>query len=176
MAFWINAYNILAIDLVVKHDPPESIKDIGSFFSPVWKRPAGTVNGEVVTLHQIEHEILRPLGEPLIHAAIVCASQSCPSLRRTPYTGANVKAEMAQQMRAFLRDRRKGARLDGRRLRLSMIFKWFKSDFEPVGGVRSFVRGYLDFDPGRKPRLDYLDYDWSLNAFRGRSSAPQSRQ
>jgi hypothetical protein len=176
MAFWINAYNILAIDLVVKNDPPESIKDIGSFFSPVWKRPAGTVNGEVVTLDQIEHDILRPMGESLIHAAIVCASRSCPALRRTPYTGANLKAEMAQQMRAFLADRRKGARLDGRVLRLSPIFKWFKGDFDAEGGVRDFVRGYLSFDPGRKPRLDYFDYDWSLNAFKGSSAAPQSRQ
>jgi hypothetical protein len=176
MAFWINAYNILAIDLVVKNDPPESIRDIGSFFSPVWKKPAGTVNGQTVTLHQIEHEILRPMEEPLIHGAIVCASQSCPALRRTPYTGANLKRELTEQMTAFLRDRRKGARLDGRVLRLSKIFQWFKGDFDPYGGVVPFVRTYADFEPGRKPRLDYFDYDWSLNAFKGRNAAPQSLQ
>ncbi len=176
MAFWINAYNILAIDLVVKNDPPESIKDIGSFFSPVWKMPAGTVNGEPVTLHQIEHDILRKMGEPLIHGAIVCASQSCPALRRTPFTGANLKQELSQQMRIFLRDRRKGVRMDGRVLRLSKIFQWFKGDFKPYEGVVPFVMTYVDFDPGRKPRLKYFDYDWSLNGLKERSSAPQSRQ
>lgn len=176
MAFWINAYNILAIDLVVKNDPPQSIKDLGSFFSPVWKKPAGTVNGQTVTLHQIEHDILRKMGEPLIHGAIVCASQSCPALRRRPYTGANLKAELSQQMAAFLRDRRKGLRLDGRMLRLSKIFQWFKGDFDSYGGVVPFVQTYVETDLGRKPHLDYLDYDWSLNDVNGRSSAPQSRQ
>ncbi len=36
LAFWINAYNILAIDLVRRHYPIDSIRSIGSFFSPVW--------------------------------------------------------------------------------------------------------------------------------------------
>ncbi len=41
LAFWVNAYNILAIDLVAANYPLDSIRDIGSFFSPVWKREAG---------------------------------------------------------------------------------------------------------------------------------------
>src|SRR5688572_11419046 len=62
LAFWINAYNIFAIDLVAQHYPAASIKDIGSLFSPVWKRPAGRVGGRTVTLDEIEHAIVRPLG------------------------------------------------------------------------------------------------------------------
>ena len=39
-AYWINVYNVLAIDTVVRHYPAESIRDVGSFLSPVWKREA----------------------------------------------------------------------------------------------------------------------------------------
>ena len=175
-ALWLNAYNVLVVDLVVRGRPKRSIRDLGSFLRPVWKRPAGRVGGRVVTLHEIEHDMLRPLGDPRIHGAIVCASQSCPSLRREPFSAARLDAQLDDQMRSFLADRRKGARLEGRRLRLSKIFDWFDEDFDAAGGVVAFVRPYLDFDPGPDPRLAWFDYDWSLNAWSGGNSTPQSRQ
>ena len=64
LAFWINAYNILAIDLVRRNYPVDSIRDIGSFFVPVWDREAGQIGDRSYTLGEIEHEILRPLGRP----------------------------------------------------------------------------------------------------------------
>jgi hypothetical protein len=171
LAFWINAYNVLAIQTVLRAYPIDSIKDVGSLFSPVWKRPAGKIEGKTVTLDQIEHEILRPMGDPRIHAAIICASRSCPSLRREPYTVAGVNAQLDESMRRFLADKRKGLELDTKtgRLRLSSIFKWFAEDFEKKGGVVAFVaryaptdvRTYLGAHPN--PKLEYFSYDWQLN-------------
>jgi hypothetical protein len=43
IAFWINAYNIFAIDLVARHYPVEGIKEIGSWLRPVWKIEAGRI-------------------------------------------------------------------------------------------------------------------------------------
>jgi hypothetical protein len=62
LAFWINAYNILAIELVQRDYPVDSIRSIGGFLSPVWKKEAGQIAGRAYTLHEIEHEILRPMG------------------------------------------------------------------------------------------------------------------
>ena len=171
LAFWINAYNVLAIQTVVRAYPIDSIRDIGSLFSPVWKRDAGKIDGKTVTLDQIEHEILRPMGDPRVHAAIVCASRSCPSLRREPYTVAGVSAQLDDSMRRFLADRRKGLELDTKtgRLRLSSIFKWFDEDFEAKGGVVQFVARYAPTDVRTwlgahpNPKLEYFDYDWKLN-------------
>ena len=170
LAFWINAYNILAIDLIVQHKPERSIRDIGSLLRPVWKREAGVVAGEPYTLHHIEHEILRPLGDPRIHAAIVCASLSCPSLRRSAYRGEGLDAQLEEQMRRFLSDPRKGFRLAADELWLSKIFKWFAEDFAARGGVLPFVATYLNEADrarlralGSEPDLHYLDYDWDLN-------------
>lgn len=170
-AFWINAYNILAIDLVVREAPEQSLRDLGSWFRPVWKRTAGQVGGDPVTLHQIEHEILRPRGDPRIHAAIVCASLSCPPLRRSAYRGADLDSQLDVQVAVWLANPRKGARVENGALWLNPIFDWFEEDFGGRSGVVAFVARYLDSRRrllvdalGAKPRIRYMDYDWSLNA------------
>lgn len=163
LAFYINAYNILAIKIVLDHWPLASLRDAGSFWSPVWEKPAGIVGGRSVTLDEIEHEILRPLGEPRVHFAIVCASRGCPDLRREPYSAAHLNAQLSDQARRFLRNPYKGLRLGGGRIRISRIFDWFASDFDRVGGVETFVRRHRpDLPPGQRLRAD-LGYDWSLN-------------
>jgi hypothetical protein len=175
LAFWINAYNILAIDLVRRHYPVESIKDIGSFLFPVWNREVARIEGRDVSLGEIEHEILRPMGEPRIHAAIVCASTSCPPLARTPYRAERIDADLADAMRTWLASTRKGVAIDRSRriITLSRIFDWFGEDFEAQGGVLTAIAPYLDDDDaawlskegrtGRDVQIRYFDYDWSLN-------------
>jgi hypothetical protein len=170
LAFWINAYNILAIDLVRRHYPVDGIRSIGGFLSPVWKKEAGEIGGRAYTLHEIEHEILRPMGEPRIHGAIVCASLSCPPLRREPYRAEDLDAQLDDNMRRWLADPRKGARVDrsARTLHLSPIFDWFAEDFGE--DVLPFVAAYLPQEDarwirqqGRALRIRYLRYEWSLN-------------
>ncbi len=172
LAYWINVYNILTIDLVRRNYPVSSIRDLGSFLRPVWQRQAGRVGGRSYTLDEIEHEILRGFGEPRIHGAIVCASVSCPSLRREPYEAASLDLQLDDSVRRWLADPCKGARLDSSgTVHLSRIFEWFMKDFAADGGVRAFVRRYarseVDIwlrENGEDAAIEYLDYDWSLNA------------
>jgi hypothetical protein len=173
LAFWIDVYNILAIDMVVRHGPVESSRDIGSLFRPVWKLPAGVVGGRTVTLDEVEHAILRPMGEPRVHAAIVCASLSCPPLLREPYRAETLDAQLTGNTRRFLADPRKGVRVDEMEaaIYLSRIFDWFEEDFEAGGGVLAFVGRYgpgsvSAFLEARGGDVDVekLGYDWNLNA------------
>lgn len=172
IAFWSNAYNILAIDTVVRNYPVESIKDVGSFFRPVWDREAGTIGGRAMSLGEIEHEILRKLGEPRIHAAIVCASVSCPPLHREPFTAKRLEEQLGATLRTWLAEPRKGLRIDrgSKTVHLSKVFDWFGEDFEPAGGVLVFIAPYVsDSDRLWLERnaadldIEYLDYDWGLN-------------
>jgi hypothetical protein len=162
LAFYINAYNLLALKLVVDNWPLGSIKDIGNFFRPVWKRPAGTLGGREVSLGEIEHEILRKMDEPRMHFAIVCASLSCPDLRTEAYRAVRLEEQLEDQCRSFLNNATKGARVSARRVQVSRIFDWFEEDFRLTGGIVDFVRRYRTL-PDRVPVRASMEYDWSLN-------------
>jgi hypothetical protein len=172
LAFWVNAYNILAIDLVVRHHPVESIRDIGSFLFPVWRKRVATIEGRSLSLDAIEHEILRPMGEPRIHGAIVCASTSCPALARTPFRTESLDRDLDAAMHTWLTSPTKGLAIDREAgvIHLSRIFDWFEEDFEDAGGVLAFIAPFLgEADAawlrgaGAGTSIRYLDYDWSLN-------------
>lgn len=169
-SFWINVYNIMAVKMILDHYPIESIKDAGSLFQSVWKKDVGIVAGKQRTLEEIEHQILRKMGEPRIHAAIVCASVSCPDLRRGAYTAEGLGAQLDEQMKKFLSNPQKGMRIDTKqgRLYLSSIFDWFEEDFESKGGVVAFISDYVSKDQReilQNPNLKikYLNYNWDLN-------------
>ncbi len=162
LAFYINAYNILAIKTVLDHWPVESIKDAGNLVRPVWKRVAGELGGKPVRLDNIEAG-LRKLGEPRIHMAIVCASKSCPDLRHEPYVAARLDGQLADAAATFLNNTGKGLRLENGTIRVSKIFDWFGSDFQAAGGVAAFLARYHPALPADAKIEADLPYDWSLN-------------
>lgn len=103
------------------------------------------------------------MGEPRIHLAIVCASVSCPDLRNEPYTATTLNKQLDEQANAFLRNDKKGLHIAKDEILVSKIFKWFKKDFEKVGGVEAFTRGYrADLPVAYEIDAD-IDYDWSVN-------------
>lgn len=164
LAFYINAYNILAINLIVQNNPVRSINDLKQGDMTVWKRTAGTVGGREISLDELEHGIIRGMGEARIHFAVVCASVGCPDLRREAYMGAKLNAQLSDQTRSFLRNPAKGLRMDGNVARVSKLFEWFRSDFEKQSGsVQGFLKQYRpDLPVNLMIRTD-LPYDWSLN-------------
>ena len=126
------------------------------------------VGGKELTLNEIEHEILWKIDEPRIHVAIVCASVSCPDLRKEAYVTNQLDSQLNNQMRSFLANRNKGLRIENGKLYLSSIFKWFKDDFKSRGGVLSFIRPYVDEKEreaiaSSQLKIAYMNYDWGLN-------------
>ena len=175
LAFWINAYNILTIDLIRAHYPVDSIRDIGSFFfftARVWDIEVATIEGRSISLGEIENEILRPMGDPRIHAAIVCASISCPPLARTPFRPNALDADLDAAMRTWLASQKKGIAIDRTHhvVRISRVFDWFEEDFEARGGVLPTIAEHVPQEDaawllkqGPDAAIRYFEYDWSLN-------------
>jgi Protein of unknown function, DUF547 len=162
LAFYINAYNILTIRLIVKNWPLQSIRDLGSFFVPVWKKKAGMVAGKLVSLSDIGQDKLRPLGDLRSYFALACGSASCPDLRRQPYTARRLNRQLDDQARRFLNNRSKGLSRSAGKVRVSKLFSWFKHDFNKAGGVRAFVERYKNIPDKITLRAD-LPYNWSIN-------------
>lgn len=164
LAFYINTYNILALKMVLDNLPVDSIKDVGNVLSPVWKKTAGVISEKDVSLDAIENEVLRPMGEPRIHFAIVCASVSCPDLRTEPYTAEKLNAQLDDQVKSFLNNVKKGLNEDGKVIHVSKIFDWFGKDFKAVGGIETFIRQYHSGLSKEAAIETDIDYDWSLNS------------
>jgi hypothetical protein len=168
-AFYINAYNAWTIKLVLTGYPGlKSIKDLGSLITSPWKKEFVRIAGKTLSLDDIEHGILRPrFKDPRVHFAVNCASKSCPPLLSEPYRGADLDAQLTRVTREFVNGPG-NYRLEGRRLYVSSIFKWFSEDFKEgaLGFYRKYAQGELknrlEADPGGL-EVGYLDYDWSLN-------------
>lgn len=172
LALWINAYNALVIRQVLDHYPIGSVSEVGlagrwSFF----KFAEFIVGGKPYTLDHIEHEIIRPVfAEPRVHFALVCGSMGCPFLRNGIWHADRLDHELDDAARAFINDPSR-VRIDSERgvLRLSRIFEWYKSDFEKAAGsVESFLMRYRTDDAIRPDlHVEYMEYSWSLNDWKG---------
>ena len=165
-AFSINAYNAMAIAIVLEHYPVKSIRDIDGAFGAIRKK----IGGEMLTLDDIENR-LREAGDARIHFAIVCASKSCPPLARKAYRAASLSADLDAQGRAFLSDPSKNL-IDrpGERLALSKIFDWDRKEFERDGATVAKFAARFAPDPATaswietlRKKPEFLKYDWSLN-------------
>jgi len=172
LALYINAYNAYTVKLILDNfkdgKPVSSIKSLGGFFSGPWKISFCRIGGEIYTLDNIEHDIIRPLfREPRIHFAINCAAKSCPPLISIAYEGDTLEEQLDKNAVAFVNNK-KFNRLDGSTLYVSKIFKWFAEDFnnDILRFVREHARGELKRtleSLGESVEIKYLQYDWSLN-------------
>jgi len=168
-AFYANAYNAWTLKLILDHYPGiESIKDTGSFWQSPWKKKIARIDGDLLTLDEIEHDILRPqFRDPRVHFAINCAAKSCPPLYNIPFSGRDIDRQLDHITRSFINDPAR-YRVEGDTLYVSRIFKWFGEDFDedPIGFFQKYAEGALLSllkERSGNMRVKYLDYDWSLN-------------
>ena len=193
MAFWINAYNAITIEGIVRNYPikyggmisrvrfpQNSIRQISGFWDTVFIK----VMGKEISLNQIEHEILRKeFRDPRIHAVLVCAALGCPQLENKTFDPHNLDERLDQANVNFINNPDKvKLDTDKKKLYLSSILDWYHEDFEAsqqveeslnkydskYRGVIGFVLKYLpedkkEFINKNFPKLQFLDYDWTLN-------------
>ncbi|MFZ4632870.1 MAG: DUF547 domain-containing protein [Saprospiraceae bacterium] len=167
MAYWINAYNAYTVKLIVQHYPVASIKDIKkgvAFVNSVWDIKWIKIGGYTYDLNNIEHNILRPVfKDARVHAAVNCASYSCPKLRAEAYTAEKLDKQLEDAMRTFVNDPLRN-QVTADNPRVSEIFKWFGGDFsDNAGSVKAFINKYAAQKMTENASLTYIDYDWRLN-------------
>lgn len=176
LAFWINLYNAGALILAgqAQRTGEDSVLGVpGGFRSDFI-----SIDGEHLSLDDVEHGKLRRFQDPRIHAALVCGSVSCPTLRGEPYIGTGLNKQLDEQLRYFLAaggcsvDRAEGV------IRLSRVFLWFGADFvrpnrmptfRPVSrsATLSALTPWLDPETvdwiaSARPDVQFQSYDWGL--------------
>ncbi len=172
LAFWINAYNAVTVKGILREYPTTSIRNHTAklYGYNIWKDLQLLVGGKAYSLEGIEHEVLRKMGEPRIHFAIVCASIGCPRLLNEAYTTEKVDDQLTLNAQAFFADPTK-FKADPRSgtIQISPILSWFASDFgEDAAAQMKTIAPYVPtaaqgLAKSGRARLSYLDYDWGLN-------------
>jgi len=194
-SFLSNVYNSFAINQILQHPckedlfgscgPISGIRDIGSIvpYEAVWDKPAGTLAGKVWSLQDVENYLLSPPGtmrpDPRVHSAIVCASVSCPNLRRGAYNYIDLEKQFNESFNNRLANNKKGMSVDtvNNQVTLSMIFSWYSDMFanyftDGKGSAVRFIITYLnrnvtyyDWLSAHQTTVsvDYFTYDWNAN-------------
>ncbi|MBI4540496.1 MAG: DUF547 domain-containing protein [Gemmatimonadetes bacterium] len=184
LAFWINAYNACMLEQVIDHYPIRKASFPPALVNAVAGRPDNSVwqipdvftrkfcrvAGAPRSLDEIEHEILRPMGEPRVHFVINCAARGCPPLAPQAYTADRLDAQLEDAVRRFLSDPQhfRIERGSPAAVRVNKVLEWFGQDFGGEEGVRRFLAKYLAPADAAlllsaETRIEYLDYDWTLN-------------
>ncbi|MDX1400923.1 MAG: DUF547 domain-containing protein [Kiloniellales bacterium] len=172
LAYWINLYNALTLDVVLDHYPVKSILEIdispGLFGRGPWGKKLITVEGEALTLNDIEHRILRPIwDDPRIHYAVNCASVGCPNLQGRAFEAESMEEMLDAAAVEFINSPRAFWRIDDG-VAVSSIYAWFQEDFgDDDAGIISHMKRYANKDLAdllnSVEKIADHDYDWSLN-------------
>ncbi len=187
LAYYINAYNTFVLLGVITHWPIGSVHDVKGLIEPeegfgFFYAQRFELDGDTINLYDLENEVIRSFNDARIHAAINCASESCPELQRDPFTSDHLDEELDTAMSAMVNDEQHvKVDIDREALVLSAIFEWFDDDFrahaerhEMGTETLDFIAHYLNGE--RRARFEtardagftvrFREYDWSLNRAR----------
>ena len=169
-AYWANLYNAVTVRVIVQEAPANSIREIRPRLWSIgpWGVERVTVEGEALSLDNIEHDIMRPAFEAaLVHYAVNCASIGCPNLKPTAWRAENLEAELEAAARAYINHPR-GVTATPDGLVVSRIYRWFREDFgDSEAGVIAHIQRYANPDLAARidanPTIAGHEYDWALN-------------
>jgi len=185
IAFWVNAYNACMLQQIADNYPIRPLRSIlGRIKNALADRPANSVwqikdvfghefcaiAGEERSQDGIEHDLIRPLGDPRIHFVVNCAAVSCPPLLPEALRPETLDAQLDAAVRALVRNPQH-VRLvqgDAPAVEVNRVLDWYKDDFGGEEGVRQFLAKYLEPDGAAhvldpQTELRFMEYDWHLN-------------
>lgn len=176
LAYYLNAYNANTFKGVLAGGGKQ--KSVWGNMLAGYKFFVGTkyvIDGKKMSLKHLEDKLIRDeFKDPRIHAALVCASISCPRLPRHAFTGDTLDEQLDAAMTEFA-TLPMHVRLDDAKktVHLSKIYDWYSGDFKEFekdrGTAQPTVVAYINrFRPADAQiptdyRIAILPYDKGLN-------------
>jgi hypothetical protein len=127
-----------------------------------------TVEGEALSLDDIEHGVMRPrFDAAMVHYAVNCASIGCPNLKATAWRAEGLQADLEAAARAYINHPR-GVTVTQDGIVVSRIYRWFREDFGDsedgvIAHLLTFADPQLAAQIEARPTIAGHAYDWSLN-------------
>jgi hypothetical protein len=168
LAYYLSAYNLLVWKNVIDQQLGQQSRRVDDNGFEFFKKPAYQVDGKALSLDDLEKKLIRPrFGDGRIHFALNCASGGCPRLPREAFVPERVEAQLDREARTFISEKR-NVDFDpaGKRVRLSMIFKWYREDFaKDDAGLLAYLNKYRPAGQQLPPdaKIEHVEYDWRLN-------------
>ena len=163
LAYYVNAYNALAMHGVVDRGVPHSLGGIREF--TFFRLRTVTVGGRSMSLHGFENDVIRPFGEERIHFALNCMVVSCPRLPRVAFTADRLDKQLETAVRTFIGESRNvWDDPNKRELWLSAIFEFYTEDFiARAPSLVTYVNRYRNEQIPPDFQVRFFDYDWTVN-------------
>lgn len=167
LAFYINAYNALAMYGVILEGIPEdlatAVKRTNFFYINEF-----VIGGEEMSLYTFENEVIRAYGDERIHFAVNCMSVGCPRLPQEPFEAKTLDTQLTSAAEEFFNSSayvKPGG--PGEKPQVSEILSFYTEDFVKEGvadSLAEYVNKYRQ-DPIRQGQgVDFIPYDWTINA------------
>ena len=163
LAFYINAYNALAMHGIVERGVPQALGLIDRF--AFFGRTQFALDGGSTSLKSLEDNTIRPLGEERVHFALNCMVVACPRLPQEAFRPARLEAQL-QAARVEFCDSPYHVRPQpaDNTVFLSTIFNFYTRDFVPAKApdLVTYVNRTRAV-PVPPLRVTFLEYDWTIN-------------
>lgn len=178
-AFWINLYNAFSQLLLAEHRTAFE-QSRARFFATKWVPVAGFQ----VSLNDMEHGVLRrskvwwSLGylnklmpskfermfrveqvDFHIHFALNCGANSCPPI--AVYDADHLESQLELATASFLETETRYDHATNT-AHVSRLLLWYLGDFGGKNGIRRLLETQGRIPVGRRPRIRFNTYDWSL--------------
>ena len=169
MAFWLNLYNVIVLDMILDFYPINSFLDIETKIKgSLWKFERVTIMGQEMALDNIQHDVLREKYDDwrIINGLNVAALSSGP-WQAKPFMGENIEAQLeAHTADLFLYPLTASVTPDNH-LRLIAGLKWYEEDFAKTETnldevLQQYLPNKMKSQLAKITDIEYF-YDWRLN-------------
>jgi Protein of unknown function, DUF547 len=163
LAYYINAYNALAMYGVVQSGVPESLGGLTKF--TFFYLRTFTIGGKSISLYKFENDVVRPLGEERIHFALNCMVVSCPRLPRVAFSAAALEGQLDAAAHTFIGENRNVWIVHAKReVWLSAIFDFYTQDFlARAPSIIAYINPYRSEQIPSDFKVNFLTYNWTVN-------------
>lgn len=172
LAFWINLYNALTVQVIANYYPVNSVEEInispGLFSIGPWGKKLVIIDESPLSLEEIQNRIIRPVwNDQRTLYALNNGAIGSANLSKKAYQGSTIEASLDEVAFDYINSLRGVQVIEGA-LIVSKIYDWFNEDFggteqDIITHIQQFAKEPLKSQLKHVNKIDSYVYNWHLN-------------